>query len=174
MDQQSDEQVARRLEREILKDKFPLICGCVLTAKYTHPIRTDWLLVREYESACAPHKKIEHSFSSVEERKEVKKSWSSALFIPKWRDANGLWILRDEWDAHIITLTTGIVKHKDVFFLLLLGFQGTPVVLQRDAPSKLDGRAICLDLQLGTTAPVPVPEKMLQHFGWPKSGGYGG
>lgn len=65
-------------------------------------------------------------------------------------------------------LLPGVFEDKEKLYLLLVGYLGTPVVLGEKHPQKVRGRAICLDLNMGNTAPKPVPEAMLLRFGWKK------
>ena len=88
-----DLDVAHRLERQILKEKHYLGCGCVLESKYGHPAqRRGWLLVDKYIETCEAHEKLHRSFDQ-----ERACGWNAGSFIPRWRDHHGLWVLRDEW-----------------------------------------------------------------------------
>lgn len=172
---EDDLAVARLLERQILKEKRPLACGCWIEAKYGHPIRRDWVLVNSYISACVAHKKISTHYALEKEQE-----WSRGSFIPKWRDGNGLWVLREEWQlANFLPSAAqpgtpswipgpAVLAYKNAYYLLLAGYLGTPVALGKDRPEKMRGRAICLDLRTGKTIPLPVDEDMLQRFGWKK------
>jgi hypothetical protein len=162
---ESDLATALLMERHILKEKYPLACGCVVVSKYGHPARRGWLLISGYVEACPPHNKLYVSFD-----KENKQEWTKWPFIPKWRDENGLWILRHEWDS-ATAKGDGVFQYKESLYLLLLGYLGTPVVLGKEKGEKMMGRAITLNLGTGHTFPAPVPEEMLQRFGWVKTEG---
>lgn len=174
-----DLDVAHRLERQILKEKHYLGCGCVLESKYGHPAqRRGWLLVDKYIETCEAHEKLHRSFDQ-----ERACGWNAGSFIPRWRDHHGLWVLRDEWVdtiyPHEVGMGEGVFEYKDKTLLLLAGYLGTPVTITADSRNplgkafngKLHGRSICLDLDTGKTFPAPVPDEVLRHFGWTRTEG---
>lgn len=173
--EESDLAIAKLMERQILKEKRPLGCGCVVESKYGHPLRRDWFLVNLYEEACPAHEKAMRHFDL-----ERRQGWHTGSFVPRWRDDNGLWVLHEEWaEAHMLPSTTvtgapmlipgpAIFRHHGDLHLLLVGYLGTPVVLGDDKSEKMRGRAICLDLTTGKTIPLKVDEAMLMRFGWEK------
>lgn len=172
--------IAQLLERQVLKETHPLGCGCVLESKYGHPSKRDWLLVSRYIETCSLHGKIRTSFD-----REKNLPWEQSSFIPKWRDAYGLWILREEWEDSIHPTPKtplqmqyfdkkpfgqGVFEYKGKLLLLLVGYLGTPVLLGKDKGEKMEGRAICLDVKTGKTFPAPAPEPLMMRFGWVKEG----
>ncbi len=169
----NDLEDARRIERQILKEKYPLGCGCVLESKYGHPrLRRGWILVNSYTETCSIHQKVRASFEQ-----EKKQKWHEGSFMPRWRDAYGLWVLRKEWEDSLIReefeegTPEGVFEYKGKELLLLVGCLGSPVVLGADKGEKMEGRIICLELATGKTFPAPVPDDVLRHFGWVKMGG---
>lgn len=164
--EESDLAIARLMERQILQEKHPLACGCIIESKYGHPMRRGWRLISGYLAACPPHNKL---YRSLE--REKKQEWTNGSFVPKWRDEQGLWVLRDEWLAATTSETDGVFQYKESWYLLLLGYLGTPVVLGKEKGEKMEGRALTLNLGTGRTFPAPVPEEMLRRFGWAKTEG---
>lgn len=163
--EESDLATALLLERQILQEKRPLACGCVIESKYGHPARRGWCLVSGYIDACPPHNKFYVSFA-----KEQKQAWGGP-FVPKWRDEFGLWITKQEWDENTVCNEHGVFEYKGFRYLLLVGYLGTPVTLGKEKGEKMAGRVISLDLATGKTFPAPVPEELLQRFGWVKTEG---
>lgn len=165
MSQEADLTTALLMERQILQEKYPLACGCVITSKYGHPTQRGWRLVNDYLATCLPHVKLRAGFE-----KEKKQIWLDGQFMPKWRDEHGLWVVREEWEEGLRS-NEGVFEYKDAPYLLLLGYLGTAVVLGPEKGPKMAGRAICLDLHTGKTFPAPAPEELLRRFGWTKSEG---
>lgn len=156
------------LERQMLQERFLLTCGCEVESKYGHPTQRGWRLVNEYQRVCVFHEKIRDSLAR-EKKREWPRIFSKFALVPKWRDANGLWIEKEEWDRLTVPLPeNGVFEYKGASYLLLLGYLGTPVILGEEKGEKMAGRAITLNLSTGKTFPAPVPEELLRHFGWTK------
>jgi len=154
--------IAMNMERQMLNGKYPFTCGCVVEMSYRHCTRMDWVLIKKYVSACQQHRHMPESL-----KQERAQDWRAGDSVPKWRDSDGDWINRKDWNASLFAVAGGS-KHgvfwkSEGYYLLLVGQSCLPV---RSEFTEI----ICLNLQTGKPAYKQVPEPVLRYFGWHKQG----